>query len=136
MPPNPAIVWLVRAGERDGTRGLLAIEHDELLFRPDEGETLRIGPRRILGAKREVATPVLTVTYLADPGEVTRLLLYFAPPPPMKDKPRSLWDLMRPRGLERTAGVMSLRRRNRQLNPVIADWVDEIERIRATARGR
>ena len=128
MGPDPALIWLVRAGETTGTRGRLAIDQDVLTFTPDEGEPLRLPARRIRGARRELGTPVLTLTYLDDEEGEAHLLLFFARPPPLPEGGRR--SVFRSHGLERTAGTIGLTRSNRELKPVIKEWERLIESLR------
>jgi hypothetical protein len=128
MRPDPARVWLVRAGERTGVRGMLFITDDAVTFSPDDGDPLHVTPRRITAVRREIGTPVITLSYLDDEEDEAHLLLYFAPPPPLPE--RGLKAPYRTFGLERTAGILGLGRSNRELKPLLKEWEKSIGDLR------
>jgi len=127
MRPDPARVWLVRAGERTGVGGVLSITDDAVTFSPDDGDPLHVTRRRITGARRELGTPVISLSYIDEEDEA-HLLLYFAPPPPLPE--RGLKAPYRTFGLERTAGILGLGRSNRELKPLLKEWVKSIRGLR------
>jgi len=78
-----AHVWVVRAGSRREVESTIALEESHLVVTAeDEGTTERIPLKRMTRARRVFGSPVLVID-LAGEGLPSRLIVYFAPPPPL-----------------------------------------------------
>ena len=126
MPPEPSRVWLVREGDPDATEGTLSLEGGSLTFVPQERsqETMAIPVEVIRKVRRRRGTPVLTLSYSEGMGS---LFVYFAKPPPLPGEGRDanavVPGALAPRGLDRSAGVLTLRQANKLLRGEIEAWV-------------
>lgn len=126
MPPQPSRVWLVREGSPSAIEGTLSLEGGSLTFAPEglDQQTVAIAVKGIRRVRRRRGTPVLTLSYPRPEGKGS-LFVYFAKPPPLPGaRPGySGPTLLAPRGLDRSAGVLTLRQANKLLRSEIDAWV-------------
>jgi hypothetical protein len=128
--PEPVKVWMARPGREDTPSGVLSLAESTLWFE-GSGTTIRIPATEIVKIRRARGSPVITVTW-ADEGEHREVAFYFVEPGPLG------WSVEPPwvpgRGLDRTLSLMRLREANKQLKPLVKEWVDAIRRA-AGGRG-
>lgn len=120
-----AKVWMARPGQEDTPPGILSLDRSALWFEGG-GTTIRILPSDIAKVRRARATPVITVTWRSE-GERREASFYFAEPGPIEESAEPPW--MPGRGLDRTVSLMRLRAANKELKPLVKDWVAAIRQI-------
>lgn len=134
--PQTRTVWLVRPGRAEAAEGRLTVDATGLRFEETDGPGLRVSGERIVGARRRPGTPMLVVRYRDETSGTARAFFFFSRPPPLPSeedlRARRRPFVPSPRGLERTASIMTLRAAGAQVRRELRAWA---RAIRAAGRG-
>lgn len=129
---------MVRPGRPEATEGVLTLGAGELAFREQGGYEVALPLDRILGARRRPGTPVLVVRYRDRDDRPARLFFFFTRPPPLPTGrtvgSRRVPFVPSPKGLERTASMMTLRAAALEARATIRTWVKALRGAVAEAR--
>ncbi len=126
VPPEPTRVWLVREGDPTAVEGTLSIEDRGLRFRPAAPAVrgVMVSFDELAQVRRRRGTPLLMV--ITGTGAAReRLFFYFASPPPLPSASSGV-PPRGPRGVERSAALLTLRAANRLHKEEIDVWVREL----------
>jgi hypothetical protein len=116
----------------DPAEGILSITAEGLSFAPLDGPGLLVPPGGLQRVRRMRASPALKVVYVEDSGP-SEAFFFFAPPPPLPEAPRVPGLSMK--GVQRTAGAMTLRAQSKVLRGEIDAWVAEISALGSRSPG-
>lgn len=123
MSPEPVTAWLVRPRDRGGSGAVtLRLEEGALSLSTPE-EELRVKTGAIIRVRRATLSPVVSVVYREGNGRRSKLFIYFARPS------INTWTEHRfgsRGGVERAAEAIRLAQANRELKPVVEEWVRAI----------
>jgi len=129
MGPEPRVVWLVRPGSPEATRGRLSLERHALTFTGDgEEEPLPIPLNRIHRVRRRRGAPILELDYTDARAEVSTVFVYFAKPPPLPRTGGKTW-IFPTKGMQRAPSAVGLRTAARALKSQVDAWVDAIRQV-------
>jgi hypothetical protein len=122
MSPEPVTAWLVRPRDRGGAGAVtLRLEEGALSLSTPE-EELRVEADAIIRVRRATLSPVISIVYREGYGR-SKLFIYFARPS------LNTWTERRfgsRGGVERAAEAVRLAQANRELKPVVEEWVRAI----------
>jgi hypothetical protein len=122
MRPEPVTAWFVRPRDR-GSAGVVTLRLEEgvlTLSTPDE--ELRLEGSAILRVRRATFSPVISIVY-REGDRRSKVFIYFARPA------LGTWTERRfgTRGnVERAAEAVRLAQANRELKPLVDEWVRAI----------
>jgi hypothetical protein len=122
--PEPVKVWMARPGREDTPSGVLSLVESTLWFE-GSGTTIRVPVANVVKVGRARGSPVITVSWTEE-GEHREVSFYFVEPGPLGWSVEPPW--MPGRGLDRTLSLMRLREANRQLKPLVKEWVAAVRR--------
>lgn len=126
MGPEPRVVWLVRPGSPEASRGRLSVERHALTFTGEgEEEPLPIPLNRVRRARRRRGAPILEIEYTDARAEVSRVFVYFVEPPPLPRRGSGA-RVLSTKGIQRAATAVNLSAAARVLRPQIDEWVQAI----------
>lgn len=120
---DASTVWMVHARTTlDGVKGVLSLEQQALVFRPDGGRSAEtviplVDVRRV---RRAPGSPVLEVR-VAIPGSPPVIGFYFVEPPPLA--PPTEGFRLFSRYLARRRAIVKLRGGNAMKHRVVEQWV-------------
>lgn len=125
MGPEPVTAWFVRPRDRGGAGAVtLRLEESALtISTPDE--ELRLEGSAILRVRRATLTPVISIVY-REGDRRSKVFIYFARPS------LNTWTAHRfgSRGsVERAAEAVRLAQANRELKPVVEEWLRAIREV-------
>jgi hypothetical protein len=113
---------MARPGREDTPPGTLSLV-EAILWFEGGGTTIRIPAADIVKVRRARGSPVITVMWV-EGGEHSETAFYFIEPKPIGWSKEPPW--MPGRGLDRTISLMRLREANKELKPVVVEWIKAI----------
>jgi hypothetical protein len=122
MSPEPVTVWLVRPRHPDDTGAVTLRLEEGVLSLSTPDEELRIEATAIIRVRRVHLSPVISIVYRDGDGR-SKMFIYFAPPA------LNTWTERRfgtRGGVGRATAAVRLAQANRELKPVIEEWVRAI----------
>jgi hypothetical protein len=122
MSPEPVTAWLVQPRDRGGAGAVTLRLEGSVLSLSTPEEELRLEAAAIIRVRRGTLSPVISITY-RERDRRSKLFIYFAPPS------LNTWTERRfgSRGsVERAAEAVRLAQANRELKPVVEEWVRAI----------
>jgi hypothetical protein len=122
MSPEPVTAWFVRPRDRDSAGAVTLRLEEGVLCLSTPDEELRLEGSAILRVRRARLSPVISIVY-REGDRRSKMFLYFARPS------LNTWTERRfgTRGSgERAAEAVRLAQANRELKPVVEEWVRAI----------